>query len=179
MPKQEIYTRFYTVPRDSRWIADNNRYNAHKHSANEAFRSLLCDHGYETKEFQLYQNEIVIWPTDNDKNLYGRFLRKHSMADGGRVVSHSSHLYKEWKRRKAKLGLTHEEPPKPEDYFAPAAGLTCRMTMMDSGAYLYVEARSPIQTKHFTEIKGSDYHTAFRDLYLKMEASWEEQADCA
>lgn len=179
MPKQEIFTQFFIVPKDSRWIADNNRYNAHQHSVNEAFRSLLCDLGYETREYQLYEKEIVIWPTGNDMNLYGRFLRKHFMTDGGRIVSHRSYLYKEWKRRKTKLGLTYQEPPKPEDYFAPAAGLTCQMTTMDSGTYLFVLARSPIWTEHFTGINGSDYYTAFRDLYLMLEASWEEQADCA
>lgn len=175
MQENEIFTRFYIVPMNSRWIADNNRYNNYQYSVDMAFRILLCDLGYGTQEYELYRNEIVLWPTGNDLKLYKRHLRKRSPLDGGLMVSHRSVLYKEWKRRKKKLGLTYMDRPKPEDYFAKAAGLTCRMTIMDSGTYLYVQARSPISSKHFTEIKGSEYYTAFRDHYLSMESGWEMQ----
>lgn len=170
MPEQEIFRKFYRVPADSKWVTDRNRYSEHRSRQDSAVRSLMCCLGYETQEFEVYENDIAIWPTENDRRLYGRFLRKFPMGEGQYLIAHRAHLYKEWKKRRAELGIAYLPSPRLEDYFRPAVGLVCSLTMMDSGTYLHAQARSPIETDHFTEIKGSEFYAALHNLHLLIEA---------
>lgn len=163
------HERFYIIPPDCRWEIDIMEYRDNTAWREKEFRKLLTKLGLKAKGFTLYRHDVSIGLSTQDKKRYERYIRKYLTADGQCVIRHNSPLYRAWSKTKAFREFLTE--PMSFSYFSSAAALHCEVIEAGGKKYCRATAYTPFDTTDsLIPIKGSEFYTAVRDLYLEQEA---------